>query len=213
MNRQSLSILVRRLMAEAGSAVYTADSINDQLNRSAAALAQQNALFRRRVSLTSDVDGAVSLPSDAVAVINVWSNAGRYHLTAVSPQDAPLPGEPTGSAYSAEYSYDPAWGPGLTIYPARVLDLTVDLLVTGPAMGADTTPPWGGQWETYHDVIAMHAAYHLGGWGGGSGAAQQAAMQRYQIRMDEFKAAVAIQTLSHPMQVVGVQPRRHRRYL
>jgi hypothetical protein len=212
-NRAALHKHVRRLLAEAGQAMFPDDAVNDQLNRSARALAQQHALLRRRVTLDTDDSGAATLPDDTAAVLTLWDNVRRWHLMAVSAEYAPFPGEVTETGYATAYSYDPAWGSKLTVYPARALGLTADLLVTGPAMTTDADVPWGGQYETYHDVISLHAAYHLGGYaGGGNAAVQGMSLQRYQLRMEEFKSAMAIRAIDGPsMQVVGVQPRRRRR--
>lgn len=213
MQRLELANRVRRHLAESGNGNYSADDITSQLNRSARSLAAERALLKRRVTVTTDEDGVFLLPTDAVTVTEVYSNQHRQHLTAINPADAPHSGETTTyGSYPTYYSFDPAWGANGQVYPARVVTLDVNLLTAGLPMTLDTDVPWNGAYEEYQDVIALHAAHILSGLNGPSAAKETVYLQRYAARMEEFRAAIAMQQLDQPaMRIAGVAPGpRHR---
>lgn len=214
MNLQELRTRTRKHLAEAGSGLHADPDIDSQLNRSARSIAAERALLKRRATITTDEDGVMLLPTDAVAVTEVYSAQHRTHLMAINPADAPMEG--TGISYGPAplyYSHDPAWGAAGQVYPPRVVTLTVNLLTGGLKMSELTDEPWNGAYEDYHDVIALHAAHMLSGQGGPSAAREAIYLQRYQSRMDEFKSAIAMQQLDQPaLRIAGVAPGPRRRW-
>jgi len=57
---------------------------------------------------------------------------------------------------------------------------------------------WSGQYSEYHDLIAMHAAFHLMPQGGPTAAGSGVFMQRFEQRRDEFRAALSSQSRGRP---------------
>lgn len=207
MNRAELRSNLRRHLSEAGGAIHDDTRMNAELNRSARNLAAERALLKRQVQL-STVDGAAALPADAVGVLRVYHNTGRYDLRPIQPDHTPMPGEAAG--YRPEwFSYDPTWGAGLSIYPARSVALTVNILSGGDLMDDDTDQPWNGAHEGYHDLVALHAAYMLSGQSGPGAAREPVWYQRYMQRMDEFRAAIAMQRITTRPMRLGAPQRRY----
>lgn len=215
MNLGELLTRTRKHLAEAGSGLHNDADITAQLNRSARSIAAERALLKRRETITTNEAGGVALPADAVAVTEVYSAQYRTHLMAINAADAPYEGDTVQYGHAPlYYSFDPAWGAAAQVYPARPgVALNVSLLTAGLRMTSLTDVPWNGAYEDYHDVIALHAAHLLSGMGGPSAARDAVWMQRYQNRMEEFKAAIAMLQLDQPpMRIVGVAPGPRRRW-
>lgn len=196
MNLTELLARTRRHLSEGGSAVFPDPLITSQLNTSARSLAAQHGLLHQRATVTT-TDGVAYLPDVTVGVRRVYHNTGRFYLTPMPAARAPMPGEYTGGGRPYAYVYDPSYGPlTLAVYPTTGSHtLTVDVLSSGTPMADAADQPWDGAWPEFHGLIAWHAAHHLSGQRGATGAAQAVYLQRYQQAMDEMKGAVAMQTL------------------
>ena len=196
MNLSELTARTRRHLSEGGSAVFTDQMLTSQLNTSARALAGQYGLIHQRTQVTTS-GGAATLPDAVVGVRRVWHDARRYALRAIPAAQAPMPGEWPAGGNPEWYVYDPSYGPStLAVYPTSGSHvLSVDVVSAGTPMTTGEDQPWDGLWPEYHGVIALHAAHHLSGQKGTTGASNAVYLQRYQQAMDEFKSAVAMQSI------------------
>lgn len=210
MNLTDLTRRTRRHLQEAGTASFQDPEIAEQLNRSARTLAAQHALLTDRITASS-VSGTVTLPPEVVSVRRVYANSGRYFLKALPGDAPPMPGEYPMAGRAEYYHHDHRNAGTLTVLPGSSADFTLDVLTAGAPMTAGGDEPWNGQWETWHDLIAYHAADRLSTQRGATGAAQTAWAQRFAQRMDEFKMAVAMmQVDAAPLRIGSPSPRRRR---
>lgn len=209
MNLTDLIRRARKHLAEAGQASLSDTDFTAELNRSQKALAAETGLLRGVGTFTAGADGVAALPTSVLSVISVYHAARRYYLEPVQ-QEALA--DWRGGGQPRWFTYDPAYGgSGLQVWPASSIDVTVVYHHAGAPMVAGIDQPWGGAFETFHDLIALHASYMLGGLNGPSAAKDTVYAQRFGARMDEFKAARAIQVLNTPSMVMRA-PMSSRRF-
>lgn len=180
-----LVLRVRRHLAEAGSGAHNDNAIQDAVKRSARDLARQYHLFKGVATLTP-TDGRAALPADFAGVETV--RAGGVTLPLHTPAEVAartpwtLPAYYWGEEYETDGAlllYGPVPGPVVLTYH-RV-----------PADPTQSREAWGGKYEEYHDLIALHAAHSLQGQTGASAAKDGIWLQRLEQRKDEFRAYLA----------------------
>lgn len=209
MNLTDLTRRVRRHLAEAGAGVHQDADIQAELNRSARTLAAENALFKG-VAAAVATDGMAPLPADLLSVVSVTAAPSGYalapvDLTAAMNSNLPQAGAVTG------YAFDEAWGRKLYVFPAGAATLNVVYRRAPAPMTQPGDEAWGGAYEAYHDLIALHAAHQLAGQTGSSAAKDAVWLQRFAQRREEFRAHLALQALDTPPMRVMSGPRRRRR--
>lgn len=210
MNLTDLTRRARKHLAEAGQATFSDADITAELNRSQRALAAETGLLRGVATVTADANGLATLLTTLLSVVSVYNAARRYYLNPVQPEAL---ADWRGGGQPQWYTYDPAYGVStLQVWPASSIDVNVVYRHAGTPMATGTDLPWGGSFETFHDLIALHAAYMLGGLNGPSAAKDTVFAQRFAARMDEFKSARALQVLNTPSMVMRapMSPRRFR---
>lgn len=212
MNLAELTRRTRKHLAEAGGAVHNDTDIQAELNRSARTLAGTLSLFKARTNIIA-TNGRANVPDDLLSIINVTNPARRVTLEPVDA--ASMASDPNiyptgGTAWG--YSFDPAWGRALNIYPPRSETLSIVYRAAPPAMEDATSTPWGGAYEDWHDLIALHAAQSLSGLTGASGAKEPIWLQRLALRLEEFRDHLALQALDTPPTRIAAYwgPRRRR---
>lgn len=208
--------MVRRLLAEAGTAKYDDTAINTQVSNSARSLAGQHGLIQQEVTGTTDVQGRLAIPGLVNVTGRAWRGNAGYQLDVIpyaQQYDLDARGPAATGAPRALIVDESVLGPGVVgVWPSPGAGVSVTLMafVDGGALTADADIPWGGRYDTYHDVIALHAAHQLASWGGASAAREPVWMQRYQMRMDELRDRGSAGALMSETRMTGAlsRPRR-----
>lgn len=193
MNRLELRGKLRRYLAESGSAQFTDTDLNSELTRSARKLAGQLGLIQKELTGTTDADGRAAFP-ELVNVIGAVRIGGRQaHLNSMGYADVYTYDTRGWSATGTPRALivdEGALGAGVVALwpnPGAGQTLSLYAYTDGGSLTDDTSIPWGGRYDTYHDVIAYHAAHALSANRGASGAAEPTWWQRYQLSLEELR--------------------------
>lgn len=193
MNRQTLRTYVRRYLQEAGTGRYDDALLNEEISRSARSLAGQLGLIQREVTGTTDAQGRLSVPDLVNVTGRVRHGQCAYDLPVIGYGDVhayDARGWAAGGAVRALVVDEGALGPGVVALwpsPGAGMALSFMAFTDGGPLLDDTAQPWGGRYDTHHDVIAYHAAHALIAHNGTRAATDPAWWQRYQLRLEELR--------------------------
>lgn len=213
MNRQQLSRMTRRMLAEAGNSQHDeALDILPQLERSQRSLAREYSLFRSVTSVALSPGAYHFTPPAGMTGIALPPRiaASGSTLTYMDPSRALL--RDVNAYTSLSQTGLPLayyWGGDFTtpvpgdvyLWPAvgtSAITLTLSAFMAPTALTADNTEAWNGIEPDFHDLIALHAAHQLYGQSGANAAKNPVFLQRFQQRLEEFAGYRAAAQIDNP---------------
>ena len=195
MNRSDLRLQLRRHLAEASTDLFDDTLLNTKLERAQIDLAGRYALLQKPVALAFS-GPFLALPADFIHLGEDKPKVDGYELNRIDLNDLmmrdPLAlsagsrtGVPTSFVYEESLSLNGSANT-LGLWPAGAGTLSFTYAAKPASLFSDADSPWNGKYDSFHELIAMHAANNMQGEQGSSAAANTVFYSIFMRRKEEF---------------------------